>query len=202
MKRKHLISSLLCSMFLFAGQQASATTYFLNQSTEFADGINYAQVDVDANSAGNLDFTVTALEPSGYRFSDFYFNLSGDTGTVTLTNLPTGWIADTDQVISAFGEFTDGLRKSAGGTLQSILTFTADGVNDLSLANLVTNEVGFMFASHLQCNTRDNTCSSVDGATSGHIAGPDISPVPIPGAIWLFGSALMGFVSMNSRKKV
>ena len=202
MKTKHLISSLLCSLFLFTGQQAYANTYFLNQSNTLADGVNYAQVDVLEN-AGNLDFTVTALEPTNWKFSNFYFNIGDYTGDITLTGLPSNWVADTDQNVSEFGVFSDGTRKGAKGSLQSVLSFTADGTNTLSFANLLANNVGFIFAAHVQCSGRGgNQCSSVDGETSHHIAGPDISPIPIPGAIWLFGTALMGFISMNSRRKV
>ena len=201
MKTKRLISSLLCGLFLFAGQQAYANTYFLNQSNTLADGVNYAQVDV-LETAGNLNFTVTALVPTNWKFSNFYFNLGGSTGAVTLTGLPSGWNADTDQNVSEFGVFSDG-AKGKGKSLQSVFSFTADGINTLSFANLLANDEGWIFAAHVQCQSkRNNPCSSVDDETSHHIAGPDISPIPIPGAIWLFGTALMGFISMSSRRKV
>ena len=201
MKAKNLISSLLCGLFVFAGQQAYANTYFLNQSNDLADGVNYAQVDV-LESGGNLNFTVTALAPTNWKFSNFYFNLGGSTGAITLTGLPLGWNADTDQNVSEFGEFSDG-AKGTGKSLQSVFSFTADGTNTLSFANLLANDEGWIFAGHVQCSGRGgNVCSSVDGETSHHIAGPDISPIPIPGAIWLFGTALMGFISMSNRKKV
>ena len=201
MKAKNLISSLLCGLFVFAGQQAYANTYFLNQSNELADGVNYAQVDVLVN-AGNLDFIVTALEPTNWKFSNFYFNLGGSTGAITLTGLPSGWNADTDQNVSEFGVFSDGAR-GTGRSLQSVFSFTADGTNTLSFANLLANDDGWIFAAHVQCqNKRNNPCSAVGDETSHHIAGPEISPIPIPGAIWLFGTALMGFISMNSRRKV
>lgn len=201
MKAKNLISSLLCGLFVFAGQQAYANTYFLNQSNTLADGFNYAQVDVLEN-AGNLNFTVTALEPTNWKFSNFYFNLGGSTGAITLTGLPTGWNADTDQNVSEFGVFSDGAR-GTGRSLQSVFSFTADGTNTLSFANLLENNKGWIFAAHVQCSGRGgNVCDSVDGESSHHIAGTDISPIPIPGAVWLFGTAIMGFISMSSRRKV
>ena len=201
MKTKNVISSLLCGMFMFAGQQAFANTYLLNQSNTLADGVNYAQVDVTEN-AGNLNFTVTALEPTNWKFSNFYFNLGGATGAITLTGLPSGWNADSDQNVSEFGVFSDG-TKGKGNSLQSVFSFTADGTNTLSFANLLANDEGWIFAAHVQCQSKkNNPCSGVDGETSHHIAGPEISPVPIPGAIWLFGSALMGFINMSSRRKV
>ena len=204
MKSKNIISSLLCGMCVLAGQQAFANTYLLNQSNALADGVDYAQVDVTEN-AGNLNFTVTALEPTNWKFSNFYFNLGGATGAITLTVLPSGWDADNgknDQNVSEFGVFSNG-AKGRGNSLQSVFSFTADGTNTLSFANLLANDEGWIFAAHVQCQSkRNNPCSSVDGETSHQIAGPEISPVPIPGAIWLFGTALMGFISMSSRRKV
>lgn len=200
MQRKHLISSLLCSMFLFTGQQAYATTYYLTQSNTLADGVNYAQVDV-VESGGNLDFTVTALAPTNWKFSDFYYNLNNYTGVISYTGLPTGWTADTDQNVSEFGVFSDG-ASGTGNSLVSVLSFTADGTTAISLADLMVNTDGWIFASHIQCQDKTSSpCSAVDGQTSTFIAGPG-SPVPIPGAIWLFGSALMGFINMSNRRKV
>ena len=202
MKTKHLISSLLCSLFVFAGQQAYANTYFLNQSNELADDVNYAKVDV-TESADNLNFTVTALAPNNWRFDNFYFNLGGSTGAITLTGLPFRWFADTNQNVSEFGVFSNGVNLGPRGDLQSVFSFIADGVNPLSFANLLENNKDWIFAAHMKCSGKgDNKCDEVDGESSHHIGGPEISPVPIPGAIWLFGSALMGFISMSSRRKV
>jgi hypothetical protein len=32
--------------------------------------------------------------------------------------------------------------------------------------------------------------------------GTGLNPVPVPAAVWLFGTALMGFVGMSRRRKV
>ena len=190
--------------FYLQGHRRTQIRIFLSQSNTLADDVNYAQVEVLENAGtGNLDFTVTALAPTNWKFSNFYFNLGGSTGAITLTGLPSGWRAETDQDVSEFGVFSDGLRKGSKGSLQSLLSFTADGTNTLSFANLLANDEGWIFAARVQCQSKgNNPCRSVDGETSHHIAGSEISPVPIPGAIWLFGTALIGFVSMSSRRKV
>ena len=46
MKAKNLISSLLCGLFVFAGQQAYANTYYSNQSNTPTNGLNYVQTDL------------------------------------------------------------------------------------------------------------------------------------------------------------
>lgn len=42
------------------------------------------------------------------------------------------------------------------------------------------------------------------GAKSGALVSENVSlnPVPLPAAVWLFGSALLGFVSLSNRRKV
>lgn len=201
MRATHLISALFAGLLGLATQPVLASTYYLNQSNTLADGINYAQVDVLENG-GNLDFTVSALTPTNWKLSNFYFNLGGSVGTVSLTGLPSGWSADNGQNVSSFGVFSDG-GKGTGSTLQSSFTFTADSTVALTLANLASNSQGWIFAAHVQCQNKTNSpCSSENGATSHFIAGPEVAPVPLPAAAWLFGSALLGFVSLSNRRKV
>ena len=77
-----------------------------------------------------------------------------------------------------------------------------DGTNPLSFENLVTHNGG----GNDHCKSKKgNECNEGDDEDSHHNDDDDeheISPVPIPGAIWLFGTALVGFISMNSRRKV
>jgi len=202
MKTKNFICALFAGLLGLAALPASATTYYLNQSNTLADGVDYAKVDVLVNG-GNLDFSVQALTPTNWRFSNFYFNLGGDVGTVTLTGLPSGWTAQTDQNVSTFGVFSDG-EKGGGNSLYSAFTFSVDSTVSLTLDNLLANSSGWMFAAHVQCQNKTATpCVGVNGETSHFIAGPgDVPQVPLPAAAWLFGSALVGFVTMSRRKKV
>ena len=165
---------------------AVASTFYLTESNVLPSGTQYARVDVLEN-AGNLDFTVTALNPSGWKFANFYFNLAGDPGVVSLLNLPGSWTQQTDQNVSMFGVFSDG-EKGNGHSLQSAFSFTVDAVSNLTLASLAPNASGWMFAAHMQC--QGSSCGPELGQTSQFVAGP--SPVPLPAAAWLFGSALLG----------
>ena len=102
----HRVFAILAVGLFGLSQPAAASTYFLNQSNTLADGVNYAQVDVLENG-NNLDFTVTALVPTNWKFSNFYFNLAGDPGTVSIIGGP-AWTVDAYQNISVFGLFSDG----------------------------------------------------------------------------------------------
>jgi hypothetical protein len=206
MKTKNLISAMFISLLGIYMQSALASTYFLDQSNTLADGTKYAQVDVVEHN-GNLDFTVNALTPTNWKFSDFYFNLGGNVGTVSLTQVP-GWnISTKPKIISEFGLFSNG-EKGNGDSLLSSFNFTVDSTVNLTLANLVANNDGWIFAAHSQCQ---KDCSGIminnKLVTSHQIAGPDeytakVSPVPLPGAVWLFGSALFGFISLSNRRKI
>lgn len=201
MTRQKFLPLLFACVLGFFAQAASSSTFYLTESNTWADGINYAQVDV-AESGGNLDFTVTALYPIGYKFSDFYFNLDRRiTGDIVLTGLPS-WNVKADQNVSAFGWFSDG-EQGKGNSLLDKFSFTADSkLFDLTLSSLVTNDDGWIFAAHMQCQNKPaGTCEGILGITSHQVAGPGVGVVPLPAAAWLFGSALLGFVSFTSRRK-
>lgn len=202
MVRQKFLPLLFACVFGFFTPAALSSTFFLTESNTWADGTNYARVDVLENG-GNLDFTVTALEPVGYKLSKFYFNLdSSITGAINLFGLPIGWTAQTDQNSSEFGVFSDG-ENGTGNSLQSSFSFTADSsLFDLTLSSLVANSEGWIFAAHMQCQNKPaGTCEEIMGVSSHQIAGPGVGVVPLPAAAWLFGSALLGFVSFTSRRK-
>jgi len=198
---KSLLKNTVATMALGAALMVSApavmaNTYYLTDSNVLADGVNYAQVDVTENS-GNLAFTVKALQPTNWKFANFYFNLAPTVSNVSINGLPTGWSANNGQNVSEFGVFSNG-EKGTGNSLQSTLSFIVDATANLTLASLATNSRGWLFAAHMQC--QGNQCSSVGGETSQFVAGP--SPVPLPAAAWLFGSSLIGFAAISSRRRV
>ena len=199
MIKKLFIKSLLFSTVLSTASFANANTYYLNESNVLGNNINYAQVDV-VEQFDNLSFTVQALGPLNWKFSNFYFNLVDVIGAVTLTGIPSDWSADTTKNVSEFGKFSNGV-KGDGDSLNSFFTFTVDGANALTLVNLGETNKGWIFAGHVQCQNKENSpCAAVDNLTSHHIAGPGISEVPLPAAGWLFGSALLGL--MGFRRKM
>ena len=194
----HRVFAILAVGLFGLSQPAAASTYFLNQSNTLADGVNYAQVDVLENG-NNLDFTVTALVPTNWKFSNFYFNLAGAPGTVSIIGGP-AWTVDANQNISVFGLFSDG-EKGTGNTLESQFSFTVDAVASLNLASLVPNSSGWIFAAHMQCQDKPQSpCVNVGNESSHFVAGPSV--VPLPAAAWLFGSALFGFMMVSNRRKV
>jgi hypothetical protein len=203
----------LCAatMCLGAGQaSANSVTYYLNQSNVLPDGTNYVQVDI-TDSGDDILFDVQVLvdefEGEGTQFGmqDFFFNAAEDLdlldpGVIFDVTNPDAWEVDYAPGGGAgeFGKFVfqskdcNGQGCSQGTTLQ--LQFKISNVDSDTIFDwAVANTAGFRFATHIiDFDDPDST------ATSGMFA----SVVPIPAAAWLFGSALLGFMTMANRRRV
>ena len=86
----------------------------------------------------------------------------------------------------ADGKFSGIYKKTKKG--HSVL----EGAFDLSLLSLFDEKTGGNIITYL-------TMSCVNDEVLVHA---DISPVPLPSAVWLFGSALLGFIGMSRRTRV
>lgn len=83
------------------------------------------------------------------------------------------------------------------------------GANDVSIDNLyetgVTGAVGAGFASltlnNLAAGWYTIFVSGANTALTGSPIDVSVAAVPVPGAVWLFGSALMGFLGMSRKKQ-
>lgn len=67
-----------------------------------------------------------------------------------------------------------------------------EGSFDLSLLSLFDEQIGGRIITYL-------TMSCVNDEA---IVNANVSPVPVPSAVWLFGSALIGFIGMSRRTRV
>ncbi len=201
MKLKNALFSAIATAIIGFSSSAQAETYYLNYSNVLGNiGVNFAQVDV-TESAGNLLFNVQSLNPTGWWIDKFYFNMSDTPSNVTINGLPSGWSEDTEQNVSMFGVFSDG-AKGGGNDYVSPLTFTVDADQDLTLADLVANESGWLFAAHQKCGGKGapKDCGALGDTdeTSHFIANAPVT-IPVPAAAWLLGSALLGFVGFRRR---
>lgn len=152
---KHgLLATVAAAVLVTTPGQAAVISYYLDQSNELADGINYLQVTIsDEREAGVIDFTVQALQPlldlAGDRFGiqKFAFNVLGGVGMEArdVEALPSGWRARNGGRMDGFGLFDitvqgsgnghhfhghGGFGKHKGrGTPQDPLTFSIEGVD-------------------------------------------------------------------------
>ena len=199
MKTKNIISGLVCSLFVFSGQQSYANTIHSNQSNSTASGLNYVKTDVVKLAKQ------TVKEVKEETKKDEVKEVKEETKKDEVKELKEE--AKKDEV----KEVKEETKKDEVKEVKDVVKNDEkdkddDGTNPLSFENLVSHDQ----SDNDHCKSKKgNKCNEGDDEDEdGHHNGDDeddeheISPVPIPGAIWLFGTALMGFISMSSRRKV
>lgn len=189
---------------------AASISYYLDQSNVLPDGVNYAQVTISDSMtvAGDIDFSVevisSAFPVQGANFGMQAFSFNYDTAlTVNDTNItgidPASWtVSENANAGGGFGKFEFQLSGD-GATRTEILSFSITGVdgdtvNDYAIGSTLIPSSGEFFAAHIA-----GFFDAATGETSAQFAGS--SPVPVPAAVWLFGSGLLGLVGVARRKK-
>ena len=207
-KRNFAAMLFAASMLAMSQQVAASTIYALTDSnTEGAwpDGVAYAfvtltqsgsnvTVSVDANDAA---FTPPPLL-SNYGIQAFAFNdLSGTLVLGDISALPGGWSANVPPSGNSdgFGLF-DAQVDSTGTNRQDPLTFTVLNSTVADFADVSSN--GSLFAVHIT-DIDGGTDSNGGPITSAWFGGGTV--VPVPAAVWLFGSGLLGLVGVARRRR-
>jgi hypothetical protein len=167
---------------------SNASMYYL-ESNNLSQPGNLASVTLTDNGA-NVDITVAALLPS-IEVAGLGFNLSGNHDTITCSSLPNQYSCNVGSfTYDGSGNYTDEADPknfSVNNRLPSF-SFTLEGFNE---ADFIANiPQGHLFATHV----------SLDDGSTGFAYGGTV--VPVPAAVWLFGSGLIGLVGLARRKKV
>lgn len=184
--------------------RAASVSFFLDQSNKFPDGVNYLSVSLMDNDTGGVNILVKTLDPlnsiAGDRFGIQKFGFGLSNGVFEeITGLPDGWKVKHNKRMDGFGRF-DFQLQGKGWARTDELSFKVSGV---SLGNFDP-----FFAAHVAGfewrnigDERRNLCSGKDCLTSAYFTGSmSTAPVPIPAAVWLFGSGLIGLVAVARRK--
>ncbi len=196
---------LLIPLLLANAAGAASISYYIDQSNDLPDDVNYLQVTISDGVGGNIDFQVdvlTAAYPaplSNFGMQEFYFNydqaLDVDMGDITNLD-PASWDINEDKNAGGgFGKFNL-QAKGSGSSRTQLLTFSIAGViGDTIYSYALGNadDTGEFFAAHVA-----GYDDGVSGNTSGKFAGSSV--VPIPAAAWMFGSAL-GLLGWVRRQK-
>lgn len=188
MINKNIYASILFGVVFFGASIAHAATVSFSPTSVTAGVGDFIKLDVV------MDFTG---EPTLGGGTDIFYDASVlsfqsfDFGTTTLA-LDSGFSRSPDVLTNkleglAFGNF-NGL--SGPGTIGT-LTFRAIALGDITLTMAVTSEAnkGGEFISATTFGPQ-----LVSFGTAG------VSIVPIPAAVWLFGSGLIGLIGVARRK--
>ncbi|NOQ89335.1 MAG: VPLPA-CTERM sorting domain-containing protein [Gammaproteobacteria bacterium] len=186
--------------------QAASISYYLDQSNDLLDGVNYAQVTISDSItvAGDIDFTVEILDSaftvSGDNFGlqSFSFNYDPSLSIDASNVVSSIWsVSEGKNAGGGFGKF--GLQLSGNGSTRTdILNFSITGVagdtiESYALASILSPSSDEFFAAHIA------GFDETDGVTSAKFAG-STTVVPVPAAVWLFGTGLIGLVGVARRK--
>lgn len=208
---RFLRHGLVAGMLMLAAlpAQAASVSFFLDQSNKLPDGTNYLSVMLTENETGGVDFLVKTLAPlndiagSHFGIQKFGFGLSNGVFE-EIENLPDGWKVKHNKRMDGFGRF-DFRLQGKGWARTEELSFTVGGVS--------LGDFDSLFAAHVAgfewCKTDDDEernkkrrwCGDRDCVTSAYFAGDmSVSEVPVPAAMWLFGSGLLGLIGVARRK--
>lgn len=187
---------------------AAMISYYLDQSNVLPGGVNYAQVTISdsTTTTGDIDFSVAVIASSfdlsdATNFGMQTFSFNYDTAlTVNASNIininPVSWSISQDvNAGGGFGKFEFQLS-GTGNSRTELLNFSisnvaGDSINDYAISSILKPSSDEFFAAHI-------AGYGVNGGDSAQFAGS--SPVPVPAAVWLFGSGLIGLVGVARRK--
>ncbi|MDH3514055.1 MAG: hypothetical protein OEM83_04200 [Gammaproteobacteria bacterium] len=205
--------------------RAASVSFFLDQSNALPDGTNYLSVMLTENDAGGVDFLVQTLDPlddiAGRNFGIQKFSFSFlDASWGDIENLPSGWRVLNNQrkgifkrQMSSFGKF-DILLQGRGSSRTDELSFT---VNDVTLEDFDTlmsaHVAGFDWGTSDQYQSNfkrwrwGNRCkgcitSAFFAGQMGSLPVPVPAAVPLPPAVWLFGSGLLAMAGIAKRRRL
>ena len=194
---KRIITVFVLSLFLaFSVSAAKAALISINPTGDLL-------VTPGEQITFSVDFTGDA---GGNAFGAAYrFDLGFDTAELALVSYegwadaPAGWgtfggpYTDRPGEIYDFNGYTFGNLPTIEFTTLATVTFEVlDGLERDGLA-----DVWFIQLDGSTDICFDGVCHSVESIT-GH-EGADVSAVPIPGAIWLLGSGLLGLIGIRRR---
>jgi hypothetical protein len=222
---KGLTAALLAAgLWGASAAHAASVSYYLDQTNthpELSDGVNYLVVTLDDNTpssiGGNdnlITFTVSTV-PGAFTEGDNFgiqsFGFNNPTGpALSASNIlaPTGWSIDAPppSQLDGFGAF-DWVISDGGSSRQDPLVFSIDLHGDsfddyFGFSSGTAGQGNAWFAAHVAGFVIDDSEVSSAWFGGGDGGGSPPNVVPVPAAVWLLGSGLLGLIGLARRKNV
>lgn len=203
---KHLLASTVIASGLLAFVPASNAALILSGGTTVPMPIIGNDFDSDLDALGYTDMTTDAqLSVDQDGFVTFTY-IGAESGFTNSFNTSSGSMSEANEAFNFSGYSSLTINVSAGDTLD--FSFTSSDVNALSPVNNLagTNLEGlgiFTAGSSLQQVVLgyDDQNFNDDDNHDDMLIRVDFSPVPVPAAVWLFGSGLIGLFGLARRKQ-
>jgi hypothetical protein len=190
MKKSQLLgAACVCVITLLASVTANASIVY-NINRTIGEGTVTGSVTTDGTigvlgSANITDWALTLFAPN-------------------LRNGPTRIITSADAGASIIFEGTALSASAIALTFDFSAPSPANRMTLYDSGDLVGWRLNFCFAgNNLECIMRDATISNTTAQSVAHTGAIDIgvAAVPVPAAVWLFGSGLLGLIGVARRKK-
>ena len=216
-----------CALFAVIPVAGASTITLSNKSSDFGEptgSTDPADLDalLDFQVAGNiltLSVTNNTTAPNTFDITEVYFNATSDVTSLSLTSPtsagdagtnPSGWDFSTGSNADGFGSFDFAVMLfgdinlnpnivSPGETEVLTFTLTCAGGATCDMTDFVDpNSMDFLAAAKF--------VNGPDVEDPPGQIGPDSAfggtMVPVPAAVWLFASGLLGLIGISRRKKV
>jgi hypothetical protein len=199
----------MLGLFAIQAQAATVTLSDVSSDETPADQLDATLEFVVTDSTLTLTVTNLTEDPAAFTIDQIAFNSELD--LVLVLDEPTDWTLSTDESMDGFGTFDFAVTSDAvtyniasGDSLDFVFTiYDTDGetlLTDVSdtnfttaLSTLPTGDIEALASvKFVQCVGTD--CVEDDDSAYG------AAVVPLPAAVWLFGSALLGLVGVARRK--
>jgi len=179
-----LLTATLLLVGLGSGAQAALVTFNLTGSVTYddtGDGSNVFGLSVGdpVTATGTFDDSLIGG------------NIISGSGTIAVSSIP-------DLVITVGSEIFTASDDNGSGLLTIISGTVIDGIGPAGFVYSGTNPNLFTSdATETFIGTEDNYNSQIFGTWNTFT----LTPVPVPAAVWLFGSGLLGLVGVARRKR-
>jgi hypothetical protein len=193
MKRASLF--LLTAISILFGFNAHAATV----------DVTYTVIDrgdtVSPNVRYLLDFTVTNNIPPSYSMEIYTFGV--DIPRDSLQEYPSGWGGSTSLSLNWSSYGGSDITYESNWLSGSISTdiYTGDSLSGFIVhTGAIPAEINFYAFAHFGEQNYNESDAFYQGFAPGFEGTAYASPVPVPAAVWLFGSGLIGLIGIARRK--